>query len=549
MPSALGQKIITPDQYLDLAVNWSESVGSSSELLIVKGTVDLRKSSTKNKIRILPPAKIEGDLLASDSPALEEVCCEVRNSVNLDGSGVHTLGPGFVAHASFSANRCHRLKKVEGRFPSEVELEESGVQHLTRNFRCAGDLYISDCDQIETLDCFVGGSVFANRSTVSRLGENFSCAGELHLTACENIKEVSKINGPPTTVYLASSGVERILEDFACSDSLVVKDNYRLVSISGTVGQSSNIESAPLLEKIAKLHSRKSLSVSNCPTLREVDFSTNGPACFHRCGMPCLSKASRSKGELSIVDCQNFRQLGGEWSGDVTLVDLPALQTISEDFICDQDMTIRKCPDLVRLSGRVRGRANLVGLGVLENMGEDLVVIGDLVVDAADTRLKSIGCLVGGTATIVNAPMLESTSREFKVGLSARFQSCPQFKILRGRVHGDTVIKQGTRVEKIGADFECGGNLTIADCPPVENINCAIGGDLILERTLIKKTGPAFRCSGKIIADHPWPHACAPVAGCEDFVPGLEKKCGALSLLSGKTSPQVHPYSRKNWTR
>jgi len=517
VPSLSEKNILTPRQYLDIAASWGNSAPHPAAGWIVRGTVDLSASPLKNKIRLLPPARIEGDLRASGSRSLETVCCEVRDDVWLDGSGVKTLGPGFAAHASFSANRCRQLEVVEGFFPATVELEESGIRVLSKNFKCRGDLYLAECDQLEFLDCAVGGSVFANRSAVASLGENFSCAGELHLTACENIKRIGKVNGPPTTVYLPDSGVEKITEDFVCSGSLVIKDNYSLKEVSGSVGQSTNISNSPILEKIFSLHAAKSLSVANCPSLRTAHFTTKGPASFHRCGMPSLSAAASAQGELSVIDCGNFRRLGGSWGGDVTLVDLCALQSIEKDFICDQDLTVRKCPDLIRLCGRVRGQAHLVDLGALEDIKEDLIVVGDLKVDAAGTHLKSIGCLVGGNATVVNAPMLESTSQRFKVGLSARFQSCPEFRVLRGCVYGDAELKQGTRIEKIGADFECRGNLIISNCPPVKNMNCAITGNLILEHTSVEKIGPAFRCLGKIIADHPWPHSAPEELGPAQF--------------------------------
>ncbi len=510
MPQHFTESIITPRQYLDLAAGLSGPL-DPAEQLIVRGSVDLSSFASRHLVRVLPPAKIEGNLVASDCACLERVSCEASGDVRLDGSAVRYLGNGFSAGGSLSANRCRRLETVEGIVISTVELEESAVVSLSKNFRCSGDLYLSDCDRLELLDCVVRGSVFANRSSVSSLGENFSCSGELHLTACENIRNIGRIKGPPTAVYLPSSGVERITSDFLCSGTLVSKENPRLVELSGTIGASATISDAPLLEKIFELKTSSSLTVSNCPALREVQFSALGPVSFHRCGMQNLSKKCISRGELSIVECPNFRGLSGEWQCDVTLVNLPALVSVGEGFMCDQDLTVKKCPALSHLSGRVRDSARLSDLESLETMGSDLQIIGDLVVDGSAAALKSLGCLVGGNATIVNAPHLESTTGMFKVGLDARFQSCPKFAILRGCVCGNTELQRGTHVKKIGADFECGGNLVISDCLPVISINCQVAGDLILRRTSVERVGPAFQSAGKITPDISGansPHLC-----------------------------------------
>lgn len=493
--------MVTPQRYLELASTAPLELPSEDELLVVTGTVNLSVSPLRDKVRALPPARIEGDLRATGCHTLESVCCEVRDTVCLDGSGVRTLGPGFAAQSSFSANQCRNLAEVHGFFPSTVELEESGITQLSKEFRCAGDLYLAGCDRLSSLDCVVGGSVFANRSSVEHLGENFSCSQELHLTACPRIRTVPGVHGPPTDAYLADSGVERVEKSFSCSGSLVLKDVSRLVELSGRVGQQVSVSNAPSLESIAGLHAGRSLSVSNCPRLRVVRFTSGGSASFHRCGMKSLSGTTAASGELSVIDCANFRELGGRWGGDVTLVDLRALLRVEGTFVCDGDLTARSCPDLVQLSGRVMGRANLVGLGSLGVIGEDFSVIGDMVVDAADTRLGEVGCLVGGNFRIANAPRLASTSRRFQVGLCATFRACPAFRVLRGRVCGDAELKQGTAVEKIGADFECGGNLVISNCPPVESVNCVVSGDLVLDHAAVKRKGPAFRCGGRVVGE------------------------------------------------
>lgn len=499
MASSTGETALTPGEYLELASSGEVLAKCAGTAPVVTGSVNLSAHPLKDLVRILPRALIDGDLCATGCRFLEAVHCEVRGKIRIDDSAVRTLGPGFAAHSEFSANRCMNLAELSGFFPSTVELEESGVRRLPREFRCGGDLYLSSCGSLVSLDCTVSGSVFANRSSVELLGDNFSCLQELHLTGCPRLRTVPEVHGPPTSVYLAESGVERVSPSFACSGSLVLKDVACLRELSGRVGQSAVVANAPCLETVDGLSAGKSLSVSGSPSLRLVRFSTAGPASFHRCGMEELHDSSTASGELSIVDCGEFRQLGGEWRGDVTLVDLRALSRVRATFACDGDLTLRSCPDLVHLAGRVRGRANLAGLGGLEKIGPDFSVIGDMTMDAVDTRLRELGCLVGGNFRIANAPMLESSSPRFLVGLNATFRACPKFRVVRGRVCGDTELKQGTAIGKIGADFECGGNLLISNCPPVESVNCVVAGDLVLEHSSVRKRGPAFSCGGKVV--------------------------------------------------
>lgn len=69
---------------------------------------------------------------------------------------------------------------------------------------------------------------------------------------------------------------------------------------------------------------------------------------------------------------------------------------------------------------------------------------------------------------------------------------------MRGRVGGAVRIKQ-SGIEKIGADFECGGSLTLEACRNAQTLNCRVGGDAVLDGAPKVVTGPAFHCGGKTL--------------------------------------------------
>jgi hypothetical protein len=99
---------------------------------------------------------------------------------------------------------------------------------------------------------------------------------------------------------------------------------------------------------------------------------------------------------------------------------------------------------------------------------------------------------------MVNCRSKFSTSPSLRVDGDALFQECVGLQNLRGCFGGSVKLAGKTGVKVIGADFDCTRHLIISDCPRVEILNCRAAGNVLIENSSLRKTGPAFYCGGNL---------------------------------------------------
>ncbi len=446
---------LTPSEYLTLAASAPASLGG--KLVTVKGKVDLRASPLRSHIRVLPPALIDGELFAEDCPMLKKVSCSTRH---------------------------------------DLRLSRSGVTEITSEVEVGGSLSVELCKSLRTLDCRVRGSVTASGSTLVTLGGSFGCGGTLDLFQCRELRQLGKMLSAPEDVRASQSGLEEAREGFICRGNLVLEKVNSLRRLSGSVGGTTSISHAPTLVSISKLVSWGNISISKCPLLKNIQFITSSGASFYRCGFKSISPGSRAGGELSIIDCEKFMGLGGEWTGSVTLVDLPALSFVNSDFETGGDLVIRKTPELQALSGRVARNSYLAAAGSVRCLDGGFFTKGDLTIEAQGSGLTVLGCRVGGNLVVVGPSRLGSTLTSLKVGRSATFIDNERLSVLRGEVAGNVELLQHSSPIKIGADFECGADLLLSGCHSDISLNCVVHGNIVVEDAKLVKTGPVYKCHG-----------------------------------------------------
>jgi hypothetical protein len=505
MSSATLEKRISPSEYLSLAVSISSdsvpdrgAVSDSTSLrIIVVGDVNLHSYADRDLVRILPQAEIRGSVKANHCHTLEFVECSISGSGNFDASGVREFGSSFKVGATLDARGCKNLKTLTGDFPSVVALEDSAIELLDKDFICRSDLFVGRCSDLQSLNCRVEGSLHAEGSALARVGKNFYCGGDLRLGGCRNLNVLGAVSGPPRDVLAPHSGIAEVRPGFFCTGSLVLKKMEHLRSLAGCALHRVEVEEAPQLRKIDALRSKGNMEFSLCPALTKVDFFAGGEARFYQCGMAEFSPSSKSFG-LNIRDCDNFRHLGGRWDADVNLVGLRSFRETLPSFACTGNLMMRDCGDFLDLAGRVGGRVALSKLGSLEEVGSNFSVGGDLVLGCSESKLRSLGCSVGGNLIVSNCHLPFSTSAQLRVEGDATFQDCDGMERLRGRVGRTVRIKDGTGVRFIGADFECGEHLVIMGCRNLETINCRVAGNVLLKNSSLRRTGPAFRCEGRL---------------------------------------------------
>jgi hypothetical protein len=234
-----------------------------------------------------------------------------------------------------------------------------------------------------------------------------------------------------------------------------------------------------------------------------LEFSTNGGVSLHKCGIDRIAPHSSGGGELSLVGCHRLQELSLAWPGSVVLVDLPDLEVISPLFASEGSLLVRSCPSLRSLAGSVSSRVDLVEVPALSEIDHDFTVGGDMTISGSFHSLKTIGCSVAASLTIVGPCSLESTNPSLRVGGSLLLCRCSELKVLRGLVEGTVKIVEGSGLEKLGADFECGGDLMLSDGLSDLRLNCRVAGNVIVERWKIASTGPAFSCGGAFSASLP----------------------------------------------
>lgn len=489
---------VSPEEFLQM-ISGEKTTREPSEraMLIVAGSLDLSKSAAGAAVENIPECEIRGDLFAIGCGSLKSARCSVSGSAFLDNSGILFLGEGFMVGKGLSASGCKALRSVSGRVGGDAIFRGGGLVRLETDFSCAGDLTVEDCAALQSLDCEVGGGVLASGSSLSVLGPAFCCTGALVLDRCRNFHELGRLWKQPGDVYLGKSGIRAIDQGFSCRGDLVLDDVPLLERMGGSVGGKVNVSEAPNLINIDSVKVGGGISVRRCPNLTKVSFSGEGLAFFGECGMTAISPSPGWEGDLALSRCSGTREIGGQWPGGVRLHSLPELVRLRGDFLCKETLEVHDCPKFSLLVGQTGGDAFIQGCEKLGMLGPSLKVGGRLIFGGDDSPVTSIGCLVEGPVVLSRMSRLEETAATFRTA-DLTITDCPVFRVLRGRVKGDTTVSDCPAMEFIGADFEGGRNLLVKRCPPLKSLNCWVGGGVGIEDGGDLVPGPAFHCGGKL---------------------------------------------------
>jgi len=493
-------KKITPAEYLEYAMavskNPTVALLNRSDLL-VDGDVRVSHSLGGDKIRVLPPAEIAGDLEAKNCLTLGVVECTVFGSADLSGSNVEKFSAARGVAGLFLAVNCKNLTSLSGTFADRVDLSSSGIIHLGNDFSCRGDLVVDNCLSLRSLSCRVGRNLFAERSSLQALEKDFACTGDLHLEHCYHLQNLGAMGTFPRDVYLSQSSVVEISPLFQCGGSLIARGAKKLERLSGK-SHSLEVEDAPSLKAVEKLVVASDLSITSCPRLEKLLFYSGGHATLKNCSVDKISSTC-SAHSLTVQKCPRILSIDGKWDSDVNLIDLPALEQTSLGFICQGSLLIKSCPSLKKLQGTVEGVVTLSQIASLREVSEDFTVKGNLVLACPDLKLSDISCHVGGDLIVMGCRSEFSTGRGLRVEGSALFHDCKGLLSLSGWVKEKVCIRGGCGLRNIGADFECGSDLLLSDCPELNALNCRVGGDVVVEKSRLQKTGPAFCCEGSLL--------------------------------------------------
>lgn len=99
--------------------------------------------------------------------------------------------------------------------------------------------------------------------------------------------------------------------------------------------------------------------------------------------------------------------------------------------------------------------------------------------------------------------------------------NCQGLEAVRGEVFSSANFNR-VDLGRLGADFRCGGNLMVIDCPDFKMMNCEVSGGISVANSGLEKTGPAFRAgAGARIVNCPEMHS---MSGVVDGLLEIERK-------------------------
>ena len=500
---------MSPEEFLELL----QEVGSDDPRFLrlpVEGNLNLAEwEKSHPSVKRIPACIIKGDVDARGCKSLERLDCKVEGTVDLRKSGVVELGKSFSSSGDFLAAECTRLKVLRGHFGADVLLQSSSIVEIPSGVKIAGSLSISKCDYLITVGCEVGGSLHAVRSGISSLGKDFRCAGDVNIQNCPNLKTLGYI-GSPRDVYLTNSGVEAVDEDFECRESFYANDNKKLRRVGDSsginVGKVLLVSGSPRISSVKVTKVKGDSQIVRCQSLKEVAGHFSGSLFLSRCGVENLTDALRTGGNLIVEKCPKLKSLSPRSARNIELSDLRSLDLVSGKMKCGNDMIIHHCPSLKKISGEIVGDFLLFGPVNIPVIDQTLKIQGGFR-SAGATRsgknfradLVKIGRIeaqFGGEVTL-NQVHLGSTGSSF---------SCESFYMgmihsnpdLRGKVRGNVAVGHSP-IEKIGAAFECGGDMKLEKCMALSGLNCNISGNLLLFECLVPALLPAFHCSGSVM--------------------------------------------------
>lgn len=498
-PADLSVKM-SPQEYLDYAAKVSVTPSSAlpgGQWAEVKGDVDVSSHPSRDIITSLPPADIHGSLLAKGCRSLRFVECGVSGTTELSESSVEWVSPDRRQRGMFNAEKCENLTELSGDFDDRVNLSGSPIVHLGADFSCRGDLVLEDCRELRVLSCRVGRSLLAERSGLEELSSSFFCTGDLKLTDCPRLHRLGNLAAPPRDVFLSGSGIVEILPDFHCQGALIMRNVDRLQKLSGTA-DTVDVERAPRLREVSDLHVAYDLSLTECPRLKKLEFVARDNVTIHQCAMEEIHPAAPPLNPASMIirECPNFRSIGGKWSCELSLINLKKLRQTAPDFHCTGNLLIRSCPAFAKFEGRADGIVTLSQITALRELPSSLKVGGNLVLGCPDLQISSVDCRIGGDLIMMGCRTEFSTGPSLHVAGAAMFHECPGLRSLSGWVGGKVSVRNGCGLIHVGADFECGDTMLLSDCANLKNLNCRVGRDVLIERSTLWKTGPAFTCAG-----------------------------------------------------
>lgn len=499
---------MSPREFLELL---SEEGGDDTRFskLAIVGDLDLAKWEKSHPgIKKIPPCLIQGNIKAAGCQSLEKLDCRVEGCVDLQKSTVVEIGESFSVTGDFLASECSSLKSLRGSFGADVIFRASSIEEIPAGVKIAGDLSISRCSHLRKVDCEVRGSLHSVRSSVGTLGINFRCGGDVNIINCANLKTIGYI-GLPQNVYLTSSGVEVVTENFECGESLYINDNKSLLSIgSGSginVGKTLLVSGCSRLMSLTANGARGDAQVVRCSKLKELKGHFSGGLLLSNCGVEHLSKHLWIEGRFIVGKCSKLARLSSRTGKNLELGELKNLSSISEEMRCGRDMVVQGCPALRTISGEIKGDFLLFGAADIPVLDHSLRVFGGFRAagGARNNRRGGWGLIkIGRIETQFGG---EVSLHQVELGSTGVGFACDSFRMtlgysnpdLRGKVKSDAVVTHSP-IEVIGAAFECGGDMKLENCMSLSRLNCNISGNLRLLESQSPAFLPAFHCSGSV---------------------------------------------------
>lgn len=505
---------LTPERLLDLLSEPGQPFFRNRNVVVFGDVYLSRQDRARGGIKRIPSVLIVGNLDGTGDTDIEELDCQVTGAVDgdvtMDGSSLVRTGPNFSVQRTFSARRCKRLESLAGVFKEAVILSESGLESIGRAVSIGGDLDISGCSRLRVLDCRVTGDLMADDSGLTEFGPSFSVGGNVSLQECPDLKMLGYI-GTPDNVRLARTGIPEIRGGFECRGNLSVLNCDRLGRIGGVgtvkIGGDVELFSCGKLGSVWGVDVGGKFTAMCCRELGRVTGEVFGSAVFQRCGISLLDGNLRVGRNLTVDRCRRLKHIqGGGFCGNVVLRDLSGFEETRETFECRGTLHIKNCPKFRRLAGYCGGSVYPEVLPSLENIDQDFRAGGGLCLrgkgDSGTGKpcgIRSVNAEFGEDVIIQGAILFSEFGKNFSCrGLLV--EDCPNFKIVRGAVRDDSVILN-SGLEAAGADFDCGGDLSVIRCPRFVTANCRVEGSLAIRQCQFERTGPALEVRDLVIED------------------------------------------------
>jgi hypothetical protein len=484
---------ISPDEYIQLALGLGGEGEDSKNFPVVKGDVLLSDSDAGRSVKVLPCAEIFGDIRADSNCRLEEIrASRIHGSLVLDGSRIRDIDKSCTVSGGLWAQGCKNLRGIGGRFDDSVHLSFSSIQELGREFYTLRNLYVNGCMDLKVINCRVGGDLDAQKSGVAEFGSECRISGYIDLSDCDSFREISFIGEVKNAIF-DRSGIRRIKEGFICSKSISLSDCPFLREVDRVDTTDLRVVNCPV-ENIDLTGVSHYLLIDNCPNIRRVLSKPRGEATIIRCPIDSLSGLSGMAGSLWIRQCSKIREISGKWQNNVVLEDLASLGSIEEDFFCRGDLTVSGCPRLERMGGTVGGNFKLASGRRLVTFSPRYHCAGDMVVHGCGGGRSGRGIYfsgkVDGKLSVIGAHAFRMDP-DSRVNGDGLFSECTGDCEIRGQVGGHLHIHE-SEIRSLGADLDCQGKLVVLDCQRLKVLNCRAGGKVVISSNSLERIGPAF---------------------------------------------------------